>query len=266
MNKFSLITISALLISVFAGFLHFYKIDFLIQNYSDSLINMVYPDVFNISILVFLEFMVASIGLLLLFLERRLSVIGFPLTMYIIFYFFDGEFFINTLAGLSYLQNFVLFFFTGGIVYALDLNELPAFVEWKKNRKIRKAAEAKAEAKRIALAKADEEKRIANEIKAQRAEAVRLKREAEAKEKRLKDLCENPEQWQNFKDGDICIGMHVHLVKELHGQAYKIRSRHTKTSSRTTAGFGLSRNSRGNPKFELEVTFDKNSRVVSYKT
>ena len=82
--------------------------------------------------------------------------------------------------------------------------------------------------------------------------------------KELKTLCIHDKEWNSFKRGRLCIGMHSKLVGDLKGQKYDKKSNITKDKQVFKYKYGRSINQRDNWSYGLEVTFE-NNRVTSFK-
>ena len=88
--------------------------------------------------------------------------------------------------------------------------------------------------------------------------------QAKEEEDRIRALCDDEDQFKSYEKGKICLGMHIKVVKEIKGDKYDEKRNISSDKETYKYKYGKFTTSRGNERYELEVTYE-NDRVVSFK-
>ena len=83
-------------------------------------------------------------------------------------------------------------------------------------------------------------------------------------DEKIKSLCTDENQFKSYKKGQICIGMHIDLVKNLKGQGYDKKRSVTSKSETIKYKYSKFTTPRGTEKYKLEISF-QDSRVTAFR-
>ena len=114
----------------------------------------------------------------------------------------------------------------------------------------------------------DKREKLKEEAKAAALKKKQQQKKAKAKRdayvERLRGLCNDDIEWDSFKRGRICLGMHIRVVEDIKGRGYDLKEKVSSEKKIYKLKYGQSVNQRGNYSYKLEVTYE-NDRVVAFK-